>query len=316
MNDALVLILSLSLSGTIVAFLLYLCKPLMNWLAGRTWQYYLWLLVLIRFILPFSPPFSLIGSAYQTIKTGQKPYDGQAAVLSEPSPLNDIRENITSVLITDSNVGGIWNLLGEFLLLLWAVVALVLFVKKVSDYHSFMRFIKAGRNNLKNPEQLEIYLEAGRRLNIRKVPPIFTHPMVSSPMLVGVARPFLVLPTENIEEIDMLFVFLHELTHYKKVDFLYKWAAQFCFCLHWFNPVVYFIRREMDRCCELSCDELVIKEMNEAERRQYGDTLLASVKIKGRYQSDIVSLSLNEDAKQLKERLVCIMSFQKRISHN
>lgn len=29
-------------------------------------------------------------------------------------------------------------------------------------------------------------------------------------------------------------------------------------CIHWFNPFVYLLEKEVNRACELSCDEAVV----------------------------------------------------------
>ncbi len=66
----------------------------------------------------------------------------------------------------------------------------------------------------------------------------------------------------------------HELTHYRRKDVLYKWFVAAVTSIHWFNPVMLLIRREINRACELSCDEAVISGMSDIEKRSYGNTLL------------------------------------------
>lgn len=92
----------------------------------------------------------------------------------------------------------------------------------------------------------------------------------------------------------------------------YKWLVQVTICLHWFNPLLYLMGREVNRTCELSCDEAVIKSMGEREQRAYGDTLLNALDMGGSYKSSVASITLNESAELLKERLDAIMSFKKK----
>ncbi len=68
MNDLLLLWLSLSLSGSLVAVTLILLKPLLQRFS-KTWQYYLWLLVILRFLIPFSPEVSIVGGLFQKVET-------------------------------------------------------------------------------------------------------------------------------------------------------------------------------------------------------------------------------------------------------
>ena len=74
---------------------------------------------------------------------------------------------------------------------------------------------------------------------------------------------------------------------------IYKWLVQAAICLHWFNPLVYRMEREISRACELACDEAVMRGMG------------------GGYRNSLASLTLNEGAELLKERLGAIMSYQK-----
>ena len=101
----------------------------------------------------------------------------------------------------------------------------------------------------------------------------YTNGLVSSPLLIGFFRPCIILPTTDIPKDDLKYTLLHELTHFKRKDMFYKWLAQITICLHWFNPFVYIMEHEISRECELSCDEEMIRSLNEKERRKYGDTL-------------------------------------------
>lgn len=58
-------------------------------------------------------------------------------------------------------------------------------------------------------------------------------------------------------------------------DLLYKWLTAAVTSLHWFNPLMYLVRREVARRCELSCDEAVLHTLDQRGRRRYGETLLA-----------------------------------------
>nr|WP_242832484.1 M56 family metallopeptidase [Desulfosporosinus orientis] len=66
------------------------------------------------------------------------------------------------------------------------------------------------------------------------------------------------------------------------------------------------MRREIDRACELSCDEAVIKELDNNGRQGYGDTLIA-VAADTKSPKTIVSTTMCEEKKALKERLSAIM---------
>ena len=52
MNEFLLLLLSMSLSGTLLALLLFLLRPLLKRNLSRAWMYYIWCIVALRMLLP------------------------------------------------------------------------------------------------------------------------------------------------------------------------------------------------------------------------------------------------------------------------
>ena len=58
------LILSLSLSGSLLILLLLLFRPLYRNRLSKSWQYYIWIVVILRLLLPVTPETSLAGSLF------------------------------------------------------------------------------------------------------------------------------------------------------------------------------------------------------------------------------------------------------------
>lgn len=146
-----------------------------------------------------------------------------------------------------------------------------------------------------------------------KVPvELYTNNLISSPLLIGFFRPCIVLPTVSMTTSDFQYTILHELTHYKRRDMFYKWLVQITVCLHWFNPLVYVMSREINRACEFSCDEAIISKLDYNSVQEYGRTLLNAMVKAGNYKESLASVTLNENKELLKERLGAIMSFKKK----
>ena len=127
---------------------------------------------------------------------------------------------------------------------------------------------------------------------------------VHTPVLVGVLRPVIVLP-EAAEPDRLADILRHELTHARRHDLLYKWFAAAVTSLHWFNPLMIPVRRALGRDCELSCDEAVVRPMDAARRRHYGETLLALAAAPSSRPGPLAA-TLCEEKEQLKERLIAI----------
>ena len=68
MNELFLIYLSLSMSGSLIALILISLRPVLHKF-GRTWKYYLWLIVLVRLLIPFSIDASVIGGLFQQTET-------------------------------------------------------------------------------------------------------------------------------------------------------------------------------------------------------------------------------------------------------
>jgi hypothetical protein len=63
--------------------------------------------------------------------------------------------------------------------------------------------------------------------------------------------------------------------HIHRKDHIIKLVAFLILCIHWFNPLVWIAFMLMSTDMELSCDERVLKKMNEDIKKPYADSLLS-----------------------------------------
>ena len=63
-----------------------------------------------------------------------------------------------------------------------------------------------------------------------------------SPVTMGLLSPVIIMPGDFPAE-RAYYVFLHELTHVRRMDGFYKWLVEDAVCLHWFKPAVYALQR-------------------------------------------------------------------------
>ncbi len=159
---------------------------------------------------------------------------------------------------------------------------------------------------------MNLLSDCEEKLNIKTRVEISCNPLIASPMLISFFRPRIILPVGELEDKELSYIFVHELIHYKQRDMFYKWLIQIVVCVHWFNPLVYLLEKEVNKSCELSCDEKVISVLDDTARREYGDTLISFLKSNNLYKSSLASVTLTEGAEQLKERLGAIMKFRKK----
>ncbi len=69
MNEFMKVLLSLSVSGTLLLLLILGLKPLYKNRFSKRWQYYVWIIAALRFLLPFSPDITVVGSLFEKFDT-------------------------------------------------------------------------------------------------------------------------------------------------------------------------------------------------------------------------------------------------------
>ena len=303
-------ILLMSVTGGAVALLLFAIKPIIKNGIPKTAQYYLWTLVLVALLVPFSifismPVNTPITSAKEVIddnvKTTQEWYEERAQTRYN-LPFDDLKaEEQVDIIFQDSK----WWL-NNTLLSIPIVCGITTLLVAVVNYLLYIN--KLRRRRLPANENETALL---RRLNNgKRTARLYRNPLVPTPMLVGIFSPLIYLPDNEYNEVQLHNILLHELTHLRRHDIIIKWITAFAVHIHWFNPIVYFVRREIDRACELACDEAVIKNMDNDGKQRYGDTLIVVASDK-KLPKTVLSTTMCEEKKALKERLSTIMKSRK-----
>lgn len=107
--------------------------------------------------------------------------------------------------------------------------------------------------------------------------PFYQSRSVSSPMLIGVFSPKLVFPAchKQWTEEELELIMAHELCHYQRKDIALKFFMTIVCCLNWFNPTVYFMKKQFFYDMELACDGSVLLERDAQEREAYARMMLS-----------------------------------------
>ncbi len=313
MNEFMKILLSLSVSGTLLLLLILGLKPLYKSRFSKRWQYYIWIIVALRFLLPFTPDTTIVGSLFEkpgtTVITNEVPTSPNV-----PAPANTDNSKTEPIQADRDIAAAMREPFNRYVCLffIWSVFALVLFVRKITIYQGFIQYIKAGSTEVSDIKTLNLLSDCEEKLNIKTRVELSRNPLIASPIMIGFFRARIVLPACELDDKELSYIFVHELIHYKQRDMFYKWLIQIVVCAHWFNPFVYLLEKEVNKSCELSCDEKVISVLDDTARREYGDILISFLKSNNLYKSSLASVTLTEGAEQLKERLGAIMKFKKK----
>lgn len=103
---------------------------------------------------------------------------------------------------------------------------------------------------------------------------IFRLKNLKTPFVLGLIRPKIYLP-DGLKSEERRYILLHEQTHINRKDNIIKVVAFLILSIHWFNPLVWIAFMLMSEDMELSCDEKVLKEINEDIKKPYANSLLS-----------------------------------------
>lgn len=167
--------------------------------------------------------------------------------------------------------------LGRLLAIVWIAGVLIFAGWQLYHYLAFHYVLKKSSHPAERDTLLAVFAGQKQSLGITRDIQLRVTPTADCPMLAGFLRPALYLPDEALNAQDAAFIFRHELTHYKRGDLWLKLALVAARAVHWFNPLVHLLARFAQEDIELACDDAVVRGMDVAARRAYGETILRSV---------------------------------------
>ena len=301
-------------SSALILALLAL-RQLFRRTVSRRMQYALWLLVLVRLLVPVNVgtlAHNVLSAAepvqavveerldtpvlYVQDGTGRRPAqllpgkESQGEPLSPPSDAAQIApaDEYYTVMPTYRTVT-----LSEALTYVWyagmaGVGAWFLFTN--------LRFARALRK-ARTPYRVE-----GCRY------PVYLVSALPSPCLFGVLRPAVYLNEKALQSPDALrFVLAHEQTHARHLDPLWSLLRGVCLTVYWFDPLVWLAAVLSREDCELACDEGTLRALGADERAAYGKALLALVPVCDKPQNPLLGATTMTSGKRgLKERITRI----------
>ena len=177
------------------------------------------------------------------------------------------------------NVNGPWmNAIhvDNVLVMVWLIGILYNPLRQWRDYRRYLRQLNRPSADAQRDTLRRVFAEQKQSLGVRRDIPLVVTPAADCPMLAGFLKPALYLPDEALSEQEAVFIFRHELTHYKRGDLWLKLLLTAAKTVHWFNPLVYLMARFAQEDIELACDDAVVRGMDGAQRRAYGETILRS----------------------------------------
>ena len=241
--------------GTLLALL---ALVLARVLRRPAWHAALWLVVVAKLAVPWGPamPWSLS--------------DLLAALFSHPAP--PIAPSLPPALAPLPPAPSPWPALGWLALAaVWLAGAAFVLVRALRAH---ARAVRAARAATDAPAEASALLgELASRIGVR-APRLVVGDAITGPHLVGIVRPYVVVPPALLADRELLSAaLLHELAHVRRRDALARVVQIAATALLWWWPVVRFATRRLDAAREAACDAWAL-EAGDVPRPSYARLLV------------------------------------------
>ncbi len=322
------IVFNMSVMASIMFFIFLLLKPITKKHFNSSWHYMMLILILAFFIIPVdnfiklpaidsvsSIPNLEIGESRITenIKTKEETNIIEKDINVEKEMPEDAAEVADKIKAEDvnqlkgdkqefQNIEFNIDKYKDMIKYIWIIGVVLLLSLKIISYARFKSSILRNSEIVEEENIIALFNICKDELNINKKLHLRTCNSIGSPMLIGVFHPTVFISNTDIDYKRLKMIFLHELGHYKRKDIIIKVLGLIINAIHWFNPIVYMLLKEMDRYCEYSIDEKVVEEMGIDDRKYYGETILSLIENSMLKKSSLTT-AMGSSGKQLKTRL-------------
>ncbi|WP_185830502.1 M56 family metallopeptidase [Siminovitchia terrae] len=291
MNEWLRILVSLTVAGSVVLLLSFLITYVTKESLSAKWSYWSRKMSLFFFLVPifFTTEFlSIFRKENPDISFGSQ---------------SVIHQNTLSLPLTFVQV----------LFAVWITGVIVTSVWAFFSYQRFMKKMKASCFILSEESEVrKLFNKNVNRMNLSTAIEIAYCNCNMSPVFIGIFKPIIVLPIYKIPNDELDMIIKHELIHFKKKDLWIRRAVLIASIVHWYNPFVYLLQKEVHLWSELSCDEDVVMEMSQTERKKYGETILNMIERANLHpDSYFLGVFFSTEQLNLKRRLIKMLHVKK-----
>ncbi|GKX27782.1 hypothetical protein SH1V18_02620 [Vallitalea longa] len=292
--DVFITILLTSLIASFTAGIVLCIKYLFGKKLSIKFNQILWIIVLVRFIIPIMPEstfsiynyFPKTNAIYNTnfiqseIETEieddnnnieyqqQENHDDDMKLYSQSIYNQQHAENISDIKKENSR-----HLVLNVLSIIWIIGCSSIIIMAISIYYKMNMKIRSSSTTIR---QDKLVNGCKQMIGIKKEVKVCIGDF-NYPFITGVIKPKICLPRtidESINEEQLKHIILHELVHYKRKDLILNVLWIIATSIHWFNPFMWIINRKVKLDTELACDNYLLNFLGENSAISYGMTII------------------------------------------
>ncbi|MDA2175358.1 M56 family metallopeptidase [Bacillus cereus] len=311
------------MASILVGFILCIKVLFRNKLSPR-WQYMLWIVLMIRLLLPWSPDSSY--SIYSLLS--------YSSSVSEVIPKNmPATENIVNIesdrkVELESNSKMVTKTsepevkvssekqttfsLYKLALYVWLAGVIILAAITFLTNRRLYSYIKK-QPDITDEQVTTVFNRCKQSMKMKKAVSLRLAGKIASPTVFSFFRPKVLLSKKHMKVLNkqqLQYVFYHELAHIKRNDVAVNWIMYSLILLNWFNPILWYAYFCMREDQELACDAYALTFIDKEEQIAYGHTIITLLQ---HYSYQVPSLAnLSRNKRTLKRRIIMIKKFQKK----
>ncbi|GAB6436045.1 MULTISPECIES: M56 family metallopeptidase [Bacillus] len=313
------------MASILVGLILCIKILLRNKLPPR-WQYLLWIILIVRLLLPWSPGssysiYSILSYSNGTPVTshqdstdrriqgsttigGTKTYtygSAQTAEKSKKQTHNNEKKNDETVSFY------------TIVLYIWLAVVIILSFATIIMNKRLLFYIK--KQPVITDERIsKIFESCKKSMSVKRDIPLLLAGKIASPTVFGFLRPRVLLSSAHMKVLDeqqLRYIFHHELAHIKRRDVGVNWLMHGLLILNWFNPILWYAYSCMREDQELARDAFALTYIDSEEKLAYGHTIITLLEHYSSYYQVPSLANLSRNKRTLKRRILMIKKFKK-----
>lgn len=319
-------VMTSSLIGSFIICMILLIKLIIKNKQGALWHYYIWFILILRLMIPYSPKSTIsifnvfnpvVTNLYQSQSNTAKTVKNEKLEIPHKVSVQQKNENKNSTKVIPYNVISNSNrALSLKTGIMWIWLAGVIIFAAYAAFINLRFILMVKDQKSLNSESVNKILEGCKLdMNIhRKIKVVLTD-KVHTPSLFGIKSPVLLLPSDILKKVsmdEMRHIFLHELSHFKRKDNLVSWIVVYLKAIHWFNPIIWYGFYKMHEDSEMACDAKALSYMKSEEQMQYGFTIIHLLKLTSEYRRIPGTSGMITDKSRIKRRIIMISMFNKK----
>ncbi|MGB8453198.1 MAG: M56 family metallopeptidase [Anaerocolumna sp.] len=304
MQNFIFALVTASLTMSMIAIIYMLITPMLSKRYTAKWRYYSWLIIIIGLIIPFRPQFE---SSFIQVEVPMTYSVRPQLMTPSEEVINAQTSSISNHFVRDQNKINSYQIITA----IWIIGVIIMLLYHVYKHIRFLMMIKRWHEEIVDSQAIDLFHQLKNELGISSKIELQQCACITNPMMIGLSQPKILLPLIKYPYDELCLIFKHELTHFKRKDLWYKILVIIARIIHWFNPIIYWIAKEISVQCEISCDEAVIQNESIQVRKLYGQTILNAAKRGDRVHA-ILSTNFNGGKRYMKSRITSIMDIGRK----